>query len=64
MRGDVVGLEVGDLIPADLRLLTAADIVLLRKSLAVLAGGIVEGRRTFANITKYILNTVRPTSAT
>jgi Mg2+-importing ATPase len=36
----------------------AADIVLLRKSLAVLAGGIVEGRRTFANITKYILNTI------
>jgi Mg2+-importing ATPase len=36
----------------------AADIVLLRKSLAVLAGGILEGRRTFANITKYILNTV------
>jgi Mg2+-importing ATPase len=36
----------------------AADIVLLRKSLAVLAGGIIEGRRTFANITKYILNTV------
>jgi Mg2+-importing ATPase len=37
---------------------SAADIVLLRKSLAVLAGGIVEGRRTFANITKYILNTI------
>jgi Mg2+-importing ATPase len=37
---------------------SAADIVVLRKSLAVLAGGIVEGRRTFANITKYILNTV------
>jgi Mg2+-importing ATPase len=36
----------------------AADIVLLRKSLAVLAGGIGEGRRTFANITKYILNTI------
>ena len=36
----------------------AADIVLLRKSLDVLAGGILEGRRTFANITKYILNTV------
>jgi Mg2+-importing ATPase len=36
----------------------AADIVLLQKSLAVLAGGIVEGRRTFANITKYILNTI------
>ncbi len=36
----------------------AADIVLLRKSLATLAGGVVEGRRTFAYITKYILNTV------
>ncbi|HEY8257467.1 MAG TPA: HAD-IC family P-type ATPase, partial [Gemmatimonadales bacterium] len=36
----------------------AADVVLLRKSLAVLAGGILEGRKTFANITKYILNTV------
>ena len=36
----------------------AADVVLLEKSLAVLAGGIVEGRKTFANITKYILNTV------
>jgi Mg2+-importing ATPase len=30
----------------------------LQKSLGVLAGGIVEGRTTFANITKYILNTV------
>jgi Mg2+-importing ATPase len=36
----------------------AADIILLEKSLGVLAGGIVEGRKTFANITKYILNTV------
>jgi Mg2+-importing ATPase len=36
----------------------AADVILLQKSLAVLAGGIVEGRKTFANITKYILNTV------
>jgi Mg2+-importing ATPase len=36
----------------------AADVVLLRKSLDVLAGGIVEGRKTFANITKYILNTI------
>jgi P-type Mg2+ transporter len=36
----------------------AADVILLQKSLAVLAGGIVEGRTTFANITKYILNTV------
>lgn len=36
----------------------AADIVLLRKGLDVLADGILEGRRTFANITKYISNTV------
>jgi Mg2+-importing ATPase len=36
----------------------AADIVLLQKSLAVLADGIRTGRRTFANITKYVLNTV------
>jgi Mg2+-importing ATPase len=36
----------------------AADVILLQKSLSVLAGGIVEGRKTFANITKYILNTV------
>jgi Mg2+-importing ATPase len=36
----------------------AADIVLLEKSLAVLAQGIVGGRRTFGNITKYILNTM------
>lgn len=36
----------------------AADIILLRKSLRVLAQGIVEGRKTFSNITKYVLNTV------
>lgn len=36
----------------------AADVILLQKSLRVLAGGIVEGRKTFANITKYILNTI------
>jgi Mg2+-importing ATPase len=36
----------------------AADVILLQKSLGVLAGGIVEGRKTFANITKYILNTI------
>lgn len=36
----------------------AADVIVLEKSLRVLAGGIVEGRKTFANITKYILNTV------
>ena len=36
----------------------AADVILLRKSLPVLAGGIVEGRKTFANIMKYVLNTI------
>lgn len=35
----------------------AADIVLLRKDLAVLAEGIVEGRRAFANTLKYIFVT-------
>jgi P-type Mg2+ transporter len=33
----------------------AADIVLLRKDLDVLAGGVVEGRRIFANTIKYVL---------
>ena len=32
----------------------AADIILLEKNLIVLETGVVEGRRTFANITKYI----------
>ena len=36
----------------------AADIILLQKSLGVLAEGIIEGRKTFCNITKYILNTI------
>ncbi len=36
----------------------AADIILLEKSLSVLAEGIVEGRKIFSNITKYILNTI------
>lgn len=36
----------------------AADIILLQKSLRVLAHGIIEGRKTFTNITKYILNTI------
>jgi Mg2+-importing ATPase len=36
----------------------AADIVLTESSLEILRGGIVEGRTTFANTTKYILNTV------
>src|SRR5206468_8084012 len=33
----------------------AADIVLLRKDLGVLAGGVVEGRRIFTNTIKYVL---------
>jgi Mg2+-importing ATPase len=33
----------------------AADIVLLAKDLEILAGGIEEGRRTFANTIKYVL---------
>jgi Mg2+-importing ATPase len=33
----------------------AADIVLLHKDLAVLADGVTEGRRTFANTIKYVL---------
>jgi len=32
----------------------AADIILLEKSLLVLERGVVEGRRTFGNIIKYI----------
>src|SRR5450432_4313141 len=33
----------------------AADIVLLDKDLGVLADGVIEGRRTFANTIKYVL---------
>ena len=36
----------------------AADIILFQKSLKVLADGIIEGRKIFGNITKYILNTI------
>jgi P-type Mg2+ transporter len=36
----------------------AADVVLMRKSLNVVANGIAEGRRTFANIIKYIDSTI------
>lgn len=36
----------------------SADIILLKKSLMVLADGIIEGRKTFGNIIKYIFNTV------
>ena len=33
----------------------AADVLLLEKSLRAIADGVVEGRRTFANTTKYVL---------
>ncbi len=36
----------------------AADIVLLKKDLRVLGEGIEAGRKTFGNVTKYILNTI------
>ena len=36
----------------------AADIVLLRKDLHVLADGMLEGRKVFHNTEKYILNTI------
>ncbi|MCX8205797.1 MAG: magnesium-translocating P-type ATPase [Candidatus Micrarchaeota archaeon] len=36
----------------------SADVVLTHKSLRVIADGVKEGRKTFGNITKYILNTI------
>jgi Mg2+-importing ATPase len=36
----------------------AADVILTHKSLRVIADGIEEGRKTFSNIIKYILNTI------
>jgi Mg2+-importing ATPase len=36
----------------------AADIVLTESSLEIIRHGIIEGRKTFGNTTKYILNTV------
>lgn len=35
-----------------------ADIILLKKDLKFLAEGIVEGRKTFGNVMKYIFNTI------
>lgn len=40
----------------------ASDIVLLEKDLKVLSEGIVEGRKVFSNITKYIQNTISANS--
>jgi len=36
----------------------AADIILTQPSLDIISAGIIEGRTTFSNTTKYILNTV------
>lgn len=36
----------------------SADILILQKSLGVLADGITEGRKTFGNVMKYIFNTI------
>ncbi|MFH7882598.1 MAG: magnesium-translocating P-type ATPase, partial [Candidatus Aenigmatarchaeota archaeon] len=36
----------------------AADIILTRKSLRIISEGVIEGRKTFANTGKYIMNTV------
>ena len=36
----------------------AADIVLLKKGLKVIVDGIIEGRRTFSNIVKYVIYTI------
>ncbi|MBS7621936.1 HAD-IC family P-type ATPase, partial [Candidatus Bathyarchaeota archaeon] len=34
----------------------AADIILTKKSLKIISEGVVEGRKTFANTGKYIMN--------
>ncbi|MDH5419999.1 MAG: magnesium-translocating P-type ATPase [Candidatus Bathyarchaeota archaeon] len=36
----------------------AASIILLEKSLGVIADGVAEGRKAFGNMTKYIMNTI------
>jgi len=36
----------------------ASTIILLRKSLSVIADGVAEGRKAFGNMTKYIMNTI------
>ena len=36
----------------------ASSIILLKKSLGVIADGVAEGRKAFGNMTKYIMNTI------
>jgi len=36
----------------------ASDVILTRKSMKVILDGVIEGRKTFGNTTKYILNTL------
>ena len=42
----------------------SADIILLEKTLLVLDEGVLEGRKVFANILKYVRMGASPTSAT
>jgi len=47
--------DVGISVDPDRRRKDAADVVLLDKDLGVLADGVMEGRRIFANTMKYVL---------
>lgn len=52
LRGADVGISVNTAVDVAKE---SASIVLLRKSLSVIADGIIEGRKTFSNTMKYIL---------
>ena len=52
LRGADVGISVANAVDVAKEV---ADIILLERSLRVLHEGVIEGRKSFANITKYIL---------
>lgn len=52
LHGADVGISVNDAIDVAKE---ASDIILMRKSISVLAEGVIEGRKIFNNTTKYIL---------